>query len=353
MAIRVLQWSSGRVGKASARALLARPKEFELAGLGVYGNAKVGVDIGEILGQNPIGHAAVSVNELARMPADCVVHTPKGEFNPDQTVDEVCALLASGKNVCSTGLMSLIHPRLMADAHRKKIEAACQEGGTTFHATGINPGFFAEVVTLMLSGICQDVERIYAAEIYDYSAHTSRATIVDLLKFGLPPNQVHRLSTARVSQADPGIQILADAMSISIDNVTHEYENTTAEESFDIAASHIEAGTNAGYRNIFRAFERGQERICFEFIGRAAAHVAPDWPAPAREGLHRWENRLYGTPNVVSSIEAGMDDREGTSGSAATAMRAVNAIAAVCAAPPGIVTILDLGLLRAPMRALR
>ncbi|MBX3510338.1 MAG: hypothetical protein KF700_03995 [Hyphomonadaceae bacterium] len=352
MPIRVAQWSSGRVGKACMRAVLARPREFTLVGLGVYDPAKIGVDVGEILGGEKLGVAAVGVKDVASLEADCVVHTPKGEFNPDQTVDEVAALLASGKNVCSTGLMSLIHPRLMAPAHREKIEAACAKGNTTFHATGINPGFFAEVVTMVLSGICQDVERVYAAEIYDYSAHTSRATIVDLLKFGQPMNQVSRLSTARVSQADPGLQILADAMAVSIDEVTQEFANTPAEQSFEITATHIEAGTNAGYRNTFRAFERGKERICFEFIGRAASHVAPHWPAPAREGLHRWENRLYGTPNVVSSIEAGMDDAAGTSGSTATGMRAVNAVAAVCAAPPGIATILDLGMLRAPMRAL-
>jgi len=353
MPLKVLQWSSGRVGKASMRALLARPKEFELVGLGVYGNDKVGVDIGEILGGEDIGVKAVSVNALARIEADCVVHTPKGEFDPDQTVDDVCALLASGKNVCSTGLMSLIHPRLMTDAHRAKIEAACQEGGVSFHATGINPGFFAEVVTLLLSGLCQDVDRVYAAEIYDYSAHTSKATIVDLLKFGVPPGQVTRLRTARISQADPGLQILADAMGVEIDEVKREDEHAVAETSFDIATTHIDAGTNAGYRHIFRAYERGKERICFEFIGRAAPHVAPHWPAPAREGLHRWENRLFGTPNIVSSIEAGMEDTEGTSGSAATAMRAVNAVTAVCAAPPGIVTILDLPMLHAPMRAFR
>ena len=34
------------------------------------------------------------------------------------------------------------------------IEAACEQGKATFHATGINPGFFADVMTLTLSGLC-------------------------------------------------------------------------------------------------------------------------------------------------------------------------------------------------------
>jgi hypothetical protein len=350
--IRVLQWSSGRVGTACARAMLSRPQEFDLAGLGVYDPAKIGRDIGEVLGQAPIGRAAVSVRDLAAIDADCVVHTPKGESDPDTAVADICEVLSSGKNVCSTTLGSLVHPRTMAAEHRAKIVAACREGSSTFHATGINPGFFSDIMTVVLSGLCRDVDRVYALEVYDYSRHTSRATIVDLLKFGRPPEIAHVPRKSRVTPADPGIHMLADGMGVSIDEVKHEHQWATADAAFDVTATRIEAGMHVGYRSIHRAFERGQERICFEFIGRAAPHVAPHWPAPAREGLHRWENRLYGDPNIVSSIEMGMEDPDGRSGSTATGLRAVNAVAAVCAAPPGIVTTLDLPMLRAPMRSL-
>jgi len=347
MSIRVLQWSSGRVGRACADALLARP-EFELAGLGVYDPAKVGRDIGDILGRAPIGLAAVGVRELVEMEADCVVHTPKGEFSPDATVDDICALLASGKNVCSTALMSLVHPRTMTPEHRAKIEAACEAGGSTFHATGINPGFFADVMTMTLSGLCRDVARVHAIEIYDYSKHTSHTTVVELLKFGCPPEASARPRAYRVGPADPALHVLADAMGAVIDEVEHVREDVDAEAAFNIRTTRIEAGTHAAHRVIVRGLEKGRERIRFEYIGRAAPHVAPAWPAPAREGVHRWENRIYGEPNIVSSIELGVDDEAGTSGAVATGMRAVNAVGPVCADAPGIATILDLGLLRAP-----
>jgi len=130
--------------------------------------------------------------------------------------------------------------------------------------------------------------------------------------------------------------------------VEHVREDVDAEAAFNIRTTRIEAGTHAAHRVIVRGLEKGRERIRFEYIGRAAPHVAPAWPAPAREGVHRWENRIYGEPNIVSSIELGVDDEAGTSGAVATGMRAVNAVGPVCAAAPGIATILDLGLLRAP-----
>jgi len=348
MALRVLQWSTGRVGSACARAIAAHPN-LELAGVGVYAEDKIGRDVGELTGIGALGIPAISVRTLVGVDADCVVHTPKGEFDPDATVDDICLLLSSGKNVCSTALMSLVHPRTMASEHRTKIEAACAAGGVSFFATGINPGFFADVMTLSMSGLCQRVERVHAIEIYDYSQHTSRTTVVELLKFGCDPEVASRPRAYRVGPAEPGMQILADAMEFCIDEVKYERQNVVAEATFDIAATRIERGTHAGHRYIYRGLQNGVERVRFEFIGRAAPHVAPEWPAPAREGLHRWENRVYGTPNVVSSVEVGIDDPEGMAGAVATGMRAVNAIIPVCSATPGIKTVLDLGLLRTPM----
>jgi len=348
MALRVLQWSTGRVGTACARAIAAHP-DLELAGVGVYADDKIGRDVGELIDVGTLGMPALSVKALAEAEADCVVHTPKGEFDPDTTVDDICLLLASGKNVCSTALMSLVHPRTMTPEHKSKIEAACAAGGVSFFATGINPGFFADVMTLTMSGLCQKVERVHAIEIYDYRLHTSRTTVVELLKFGCDPEIASRPRAYRVGPAEPGMQILADAMGFAIDEVKYERQNVVADEAFDIAATRIEKGTHAAHRYIYRGLEKGVERVRFEFIGRAAPHVALEWPAPAREGLHRWENRIYGAPNVVSSVEVGIDDPHGLAGAIATGMRAVNAVAPVCAATPGIKTILDLGLLRAPM----
>ncbi|MDF2827296.1 MAG: dihydrodipicolinate reductase, partial [Mycobacterium sp.] len=94
MAIRVVQWATGGVGKAAIEAVLAHP-DLELAGAWVHSEAKDGKDVGELVGLDPIGIAATtSAEEILALDADCVVYSPLLPIE-----DEVVALLRSGKNV--------------------------------------------------------------------------------------------------------------------------------------------------------------------------------------------------------------------------------------------------------------
>ena len=145
-------------------------------------SSDLGRDAGELVGIGRIGVPVVSTRDAIAIEADCVVHTPRGEMHRDQAVAEICALLESGKDVSSTAMMALCHPRTMTPEHRARIDAACAAGQSSFHATGINPGFFADLVTAFLSGLCANVERTHSTEIYDYENHTSHTTVVEFLK---------------------------------------------------------------------------------------------------------------------------------------------------------------------------
>ena len=57
MSYRVIQWSTGNVGRYSLRAILNHP-ELELAGVWVHGEKKAGRDAGELCGIAPVGVAA-------------------------------------------------------------------------------------------------------------------------------------------------------------------------------------------------------------------------------------------------------------------------------------------------------
>ena len=80
-----------------------------------------------------------------------------------------------------------------------------------------------------------------------------------------------------------------------------------------------------------------------EHVTRIDDECAPDWPYPPEgRGCHRV--LVKGSPDLTVSIHA--DDRHelgaAGGGNATAANRIVNAIPAVCAAKPGIVTALDL-----------
>src|SRR5438876_11791500 len=97
MALRVVQWTTGNVGKRSVRAVVAHP-ELELVGCYAWSSDKVGRDVGELSGIGPVGIAATDdVDGLLALEPDCVVYNP---MSPD--IDELVRILEAGVNVVST-----------------------------------------------------------------------------------------------------------------------------------------------------------------------------------------------------------------------------------------------------------
>ena len=94
MTYRVIQWATGLVGQEAILGVLAHP-ELELVGTWVHSPDKVGRDVGEICGIDPIGVTAVgTLDEICAIDADAVVYAPVLASTRD-----VIALLESGKNV--------------------------------------------------------------------------------------------------------------------------------------------------------------------------------------------------------------------------------------------------------------
>ena len=111
MSYRVIQWSTGNVGRYCLRQILDHP-ELELAGLLVTSEAKDGKDAGDLCGRPKTGVCATrDADALLAMDADCVVYTPRLT-----SIDEVCAILESGKNVVTTAF--LFHPNRIRDTDR-------------------------------------------------------------------------------------------------------------------------------------------------------------------------------------------------------------------------------------------
>ena len=84
---------------------------------------------------------------------------------PPPALDDICDLLASGKNVVSTAVTPLIYPASMGPKVVDRLEKACVEGGTTFHATGIEPGWGSECLPMAMSGIFDVSVMEYAARL--------------------------------------------------------------------------------------------------------------------------------------------------------------------------------------------
>src|SRR2546430_8219333 len=155
MAYRVMQWSTGNVGTLALRCIVGHP-ELELVGLWVHGSAKAGKDAGELCGLGPVGvRATTDAEALLALDADCVCYTATADLRPFEAVEDVCRILASGKNVVSSSLVPLVHPRSFFPEVRDQLEDACRKGGTSFFTSGIDPRFAEDLLPLTPPGLCE------------------------------------------------------------------------------------------------------------------------------------------------------------------------------------------------------
>jgi 4-hydroxy-tetrahydrodipicolinate reductase len=96
-----------------------------------------------------------------------------------------------------------------------------------------------------------------------------------------------------------------------------------------------------------RGMVDGEARIVVEHVTRLRDEDAPDWPQG--EG---YRIDIAGEPNVHVQLQLSSDVGDHNhAGCLATAMHVVNAIPAVVAAPPGVLTYLDLPIYSAAVRS--
>jgi 4-hydroxy-tetrahydrodipicolinate reductase len=116
----------------------------------------------------------------------------------------------------------------------------------------------------------------------------------------------------------------------------------------------IEKGTCAAVRFEVQGIIDGEPVLVAAHVNRLCDDVGPDWDRLSPGKTSGCEIEVKGSPSLTCEIEPeGEDGDHNTAGITGTAMRVVNAIPVVCAAEPGVVSILDLPLftMRAPARS--
>ena len=343
MTYRLIQWGTGNVGRHALRTIVERP-DFELVGVRVYNPDKVGQDAGALLGVEPTGVLATNdVDAVLALDADCVCYAPLGTTLDDYTqpLDDLCRLLESGKNVVSSAVEYYayfqpgIAPHRVGDA-RERLASACSAGRSSFYHVGINPGFTMDQWPITLSRVCRRIERITAVELVDMRRYPSLQIVRDYIGFGLPPDVEtpldRQLADVRESAFYLSLRMIADALGVELDDVVYHREVALADAPITIAAGVIAAGTVAAMKMHLDGIRDGRVLIALEWVWRVSDDVAPGWPA----GDSRWLLTIDGDPRVESELLLATDQDAGRATSLAVASLMLNAVPAVCAAPPGL-----------------
>ncbi len=339
MAHRIVQWTTGNVGRRSVRAVVAHP-DLELVGCYAWSPDKVGVDVGELCGIEPLGLTATDdVDRLLALEPDCVVYNPMFP-----SVDELVRILESGADVVSTA--AFITGGSLG-AERERLVDACERGGSSLFGTGISPGF-VEVAGIALANICDRIDKITIDEASDTTLYDSPDTERPAgFARHIDDPELPGMAARGTAVFGEAVAMVADAIGVELDEVVcvEEYARTTEDvvmDSWTIPADHV-AGVAASWQG------RVGDRTVVELNVRwkKGQTLDPAWVIDEGHVI-----TIDGLPTVRAKLDyLPPPDFEATTfadfmvlGMVMTAMPAINAIPLVVAAAPGIVTYADIGL---------
>ncbi|WP_414900198.1 hypothetical protein ACMT1E_10810 [Sphingomonas flavalba] len=332
--LKVYVCGTGTVGGHAARGVLSR-KGLKLIGAKVYSEEKRGRDVGELLGVDPLGVAAVlDIEEVIAAAPDCVIYAPSSPNHDDLT-----KLLSAGINVISTAGGYLFYPVADAPLHNL-LEGACQTGGATFHGAGVNPGFVSVRLPLVLSSWCRRIDRIRVSECAVMTEYPSSALLFDLMHFGQPldPGNCEKGHIGqRIRRAFEAMLLeLAAGIGARVDEIIQTYEEAPAPRDLHVAAGVVKKGTVAAQRWLWTGMVDGKPLIELETVW-TLSYELEGWP-----NSFGWTFTVDGDPGLSATLHTHGGENSDDECCIATAMQAVNAVEAVVAAAPGIRTYLDL-----------
>jgi 4-hydroxy-tetrahydrodipicolinate reductase len=347
--LRVAQWATGNVGRNALAGIIGRP-DLELVGVWVSDPAKVGRDAGELagLGRGTGIRATGDAAALLALRPDCAVYAGMADTRLAEALDDLATILRAGVNVVSCSPVFLQFPDALPAELTGPVRQAAAEGGTSLWVNGIDPGFANDTLPLALTGLCQRIDQVRCSEILNYANYRQATVLFDIMGFGQPLADTPLLLQPGVLTLAWGgsLRQLAAGLGLELDRLEEWHTRLPAPETFRVAAGEVPAGTAAALRFEVRGIRAGRPVLVLEHVTRLRDDLGPDWPQPAGTGCYRVE--LRGEPSCTLDLQLlGSDGDHNTGGLKATAMRLVNAVPAVVAAPPGLLTALDLPLITA------
>jgi hypothetical protein len=335
---RVIQWATGNQGRNVIK-MIASPQRphLELVGCWVHAREKLGCDAGEIAGVGRLGvEATDDETALLELDADCIVYS--GLWSD---IDLMCRMLASGKNV-----VTQIGPVYLRDGRRKRqLDDACRAGGASFHASGINTGFFSDRLAASLTTLNGEVEHITCVEYsHDSLAGLSDFMVFETMGFGW---SAERLAAEQPelfgSVIDSGMfaagDFVAAALGFDIDDRKSAHRFVMGSRDVPLRGRVVAAGTVAAVSTSFRMYCQGSERLHLAHAWKVDPDLETGWDYDAHPRAV-YQLHVKGKPSYSLYWEPAGDGMGDALYSAAAAI--VNAIPFVCDAAPGIHTAADL-----------
>ncbi|MBK8972336.1 MAG: hypothetical protein IPM37_13640 [Hahellaceae bacterium] len=178
-------------------------------------------------------------------------------------------------------------------------------------------------------------------EVKDFSTYVNKQVLFDLMGFARQPNQdvLQGFVTSMVGAYGASLHQIAKGLGVRVSKIDSFIQTYEATKEFEIVAGQISKGTISAIRYGFDAYVNGEIKLQMTRINRLNDAQAPEWPKETGYTI-----KVDGEPSFTMhfefATEPGRDPLRDSTISAAA--RAVNTIGAVCNAPPGIRSALEL-----------
>lgn len=347
--LRVVVWSTGTIGRYAIAGVDAHP-DLELVGVWTSTPEKEGKDAGELAGLGrELGVLATTDRDaLVALRPDCVVHGAMTDDRVFESIEDLTGLIRDGVNVVSSGPVILLArdgtlPPEMIEA----IDEAGRQGEASLHVNGIDPGFANDLLPLVLTSLSQRIDHVKVSEIADYSTYYQPVVMRDLFGFGQPLDSKALLWEPGILTTawGPVVRVIAEGLGVTLDEpLVEEVERRPAPRSVSTVSVEVPEGSMGSVRFRVVGTVDGVPRVTLEHVTRTDASAEPDWPTPNEgDGCYRVE--ITGEPCMkLEYTHHGEHGDHNVSGMIITAQRLVNAVPAVVAARPGLLSVLDLPL---------
>lgn len=261
-----------------------------------------------------------------------------GELRPDDAVVDMARALSAGAVVVSPSVYNLYDHRSAPDEIRGPIRQACEEGGSAFFASGIDPGWGNDLLPVLATALAGRVDELRCQEIFDYSTYDAPDSVRHIVGFGEPMEYEPPMVAAGIPSMVWGgqIRLIARALGVEVTELREHVERLPLERDVTNSMGLFPAGSQGGLRFEVQGIVDGKARIVIEHVTRIAGDVAPQWPQAA-EGESAHQVLVEGSPRLKISTEATAEGGNRAAGGNETAAnRLVNAIGWLRQAEPGL-----------------
>jgi hypothetical protein len=312
--LKVVQWTTGKTGSAAVRGMVGHPV-IDLVGCFAYSDDKVGRDVGELCGIDPIGVIATDdVEALLALRPDCVSYMA---YRPD--FDHLERILESGTNVVATMYMLAGHG--YGEEPTRRLREACLRGGTSLYASGIYPGH-AAMVAMSASAMCSRVERLSILESLDIQGYANEQ-MFRAQGFDLDPSDpaAYAACEASCGSFKEQVPVIAKAMDTEIDRVGFRVEFGIADADTDFGFMSVQKGRIAAFKGTVFGEKDGRSIIECSFVwklghprlrdrARRGARCAGPTRAPGRPPRRHGDHRDAGGERHPVGVRGPAGDRE-------------------------------------------